>query len=92
VYEKAVHRPFKSVSEYFKLLEARTGVKFDHSKYSPSPSHDSSMLIRNKHSSKRNLLKDNVLLFKGKVTTYYPYKIPYLYANILHVISNYITL
>lgn len=26
VYEKPVHKPFKSVSEYFKLLEQKTGV------------------------------------------------------------------
>ena len=48
IYEKQPStKPFRSVSEYFKILEAKTGVRFDHPQNSPPPSMDSNLLVRN---------------------------------------------
>lgn len=59
VYEKPHVKPFRSVSEYFKILEAKTGVKFDHPSNSPPPSMDSNLLVRNA----RNRSKQRYILF-----------------------------
>ncbi|CAI2383808.1 unnamed protein product [Moneuplotes crassus] len=67
VYEDLKRKPFKSVSEYFKILEAKTGVKFDHPMNSPPRKMDSSLLVRNHpNKTRENLIQENVLLFKHK--------------------------
>jgi hypothetical protein len=67
VYEKPMNKPFKSVSEYFKLLEEKTGVKFTHPSTTPYYL-PSSLLIQNSKptyvQSNHRSIKDNVLLFK----------------------------
>ena len=60
MYEKSQNRPFRSVSEYFEILEKKTGVKFEHPSQA-SRKLESSLLLRNN----RHQQKDNVLLFKN---------------------------
>ncbi|CAI2387354.1 unnamed protein product [Moneuplotes crassus] len=65
-YEQMKRKPFKSVSEHFKILETKAGVKFDHSSQSP-PRNNSSLFLRNFHNcANEKLIQENVLLFKSQ--------------------------